>query len=372
MDFSLEHHKDYIGRPIAELPTPSLIVSLPIVERNIAALHKDVETLGIDFRPHVKTLKTLEITRMMLGNGKYRSVVASTLAEIRGLLPLVKEGQLDELEALRKSLRILLMVDNEQQLDALEAYNVSEPWEIFIKLDVGSHRAGVATESPALRSLVERAEKSSAVKIYGFYCHAGHSYGGRSREAAEETLAVEITSVLNAAALLPKDRDLIVSIGATPTAHVVSAFKHKVPSNIKLELHAGNFPCNDLQQVSTTLVSESDQAIRVATEVCGVYPERNEALVNAGAIALSRETSGYSGYGRVVGKPAWSPIRLSQEHGILGTSEEGIQAVDNFKVGDRVYLYCNHCCITAAAFFVFYVADENDIVIDTWLPWKGW
>jgi D-serine ammonia-lyase len=33
---------------------------------------------------------------MMLGNGKYRSVVASTLAEIRGLLPLVKEGQLDE------------------------------------------------------------------------------------------------------------------------------------------------------------------------------------------------------------------------------------------------------------------------------------
>lgn len=57
MDFSLEHHRDYIGRPIAELPTPSLIVSLPIVERNIAALHKDVETLGIDFRPHVKTLK---------------------------------------------------------------------------------------------------------------------------------------------------------------------------------------------------------------------------------------------------------------------------------------------------------------------------
>ncbi|ETS76930.1 hypothetical protein PFICI_10804 [Pestalotiopsis fici W106-1] len=331
MDFSLEHHKDYIGRPIAELPTPSLIVSLPIVKKNIAALHKDVEDLGIDFRPHVKTLKTLEITRMMLGNGKYRSVVASTLAEIRGLLPLVKEGQLDELDALRQSLRITLMVDNEQQIDVLEAYSASKPWDIFVKLDVGSHRAGVATESPALRSLVERAEKSIAANIYGFYCHAGHSYGGRSREAAEETLNVEITSVLHAASLLSESRDLVVSIGATPTAHVVSAFKHKVPSNIKLELHAGNFPCNDLQQVSTNLVCESDQAIRVATEVCGVYPERNEALVNAGAIALSRETSDYSGYGRVVGKPDWSPIRLSQEHGILGTTEGEAKVIDNFK-----------------------------------------
>lgn len=32
----------------------------------------------------------------MLGNGKYRSIVASTLAEIRGALPLVQEGILDE------------------------------------------------------------------------------------------------------------------------------------------------------------------------------------------------------------------------------------------------------------------------------------
>lgn len=32
----------------------------------------------------------------MLANGRYRSVVASTLAEIRGVLPLVQEGVLDE------------------------------------------------------------------------------------------------------------------------------------------------------------------------------------------------------------------------------------------------------------------------------------
>jgi hypothetical protein len=33
---------------------------------------------------------------MMLAGGKYRSIVASTLPEIRGALPLVEEGILDE------------------------------------------------------------------------------------------------------------------------------------------------------------------------------------------------------------------------------------------------------------------------------------
>lgn len=119
-------------------------------------------------------------------------------------------------------------------------------------------------------------------------------------------------------------------------------------------------------------MTEADQAVRIATEVVGVYPERNEALVNAGAIALSRESSAYPGFGRVVGKPCWGAVRLSQEHGILGTEEEGARAVSEFRVGDRVYLYCNHVCITAAAFFVFFVADGDDVVVDTWLPWKGW
>lgn len=57
MDHSLEHHRSYIGRQISELPTPSLVVSLPVLEKNIAALQKDVEELEIGFRPHVKTLR---------------------------------------------------------------------------------------------------------------------------------------------------------------------------------------------------------------------------------------------------------------------------------------------------------------------------
>ncbi|RSL72047.1 hypothetical protein CEP53_001297 [Fusarium sp. AF-6] len=383
MDHSLENYKSYIGKPISELPTPSLVINLPILKQNVNTLHRDVEKLGIGFRPHVKTLKSLEVTRMMLAGGKYRGIVASTIPEIKGALPLVKEGILDEclyglpvypsvlprLVELRKSLRILLMVDNEQQIALLEQSDSSkQPWDIFVKLDVGSHRAGVETNSKALHNLVERAEKSSAVSIYGFYCHAGHSYAGRSRNEAEETLNVEVSSVLSAAKLLPSDRNIVISVGSTPTAHVVESLKASMPTNIKLELHAGNFPSNDLQQVSTGLVTETQQAVSVAAEVCSVYPERNEALVNAGVISLSREAaSAFTGFGRVVGKQTWGVVRLSQEHGILGTigEEEGRKVEEDFRVGQRVELWCNHACITAAAFYVYYVVDGEGISFKT-------
>ncbi|KAF5634946.1 D-serine dehydratase [Fusarium sp. NRRL 25303] len=386
MDYSLENHKAYIGKHVSELPTPSLVVNLPVLKTNVETLHRDVEKLGIGFRPHVKTLKSLEVTRLMMADGKYRGIIASTIPEIQGALSLVKEGILEEclyglpvypgilprLIELRKSLRIMLMVDNEQQVDFLEeSASSKQPWDVFIKLDVGSRRAGVEANSAALNSLVERAQKSPAISIYGFYCHAGHSYGGRSRDEAEKTLNIEVSSVLAAAKLLPSDRQLVISVGSTPTAHVVESLKASMPENIKLELHAGNFPCNDLQQVSTGLVTETQQSVSVAAEVCSVYPERNEALVNAGVIALSREASAFSGFGRVVGSPAWGVVRLSQEHGILGTSE-GRKVDEDFKVGQKVQLWCNHACIAAAAFYVYYVVDEQGIVRDTWIPWKGW
>lgn len=57
MDHSLENYKSYIGRSVNDLPTPSLLINLPLLKRNIQDLHDDVEKLGIAFRPHIKTLK---------------------------------------------------------------------------------------------------------------------------------------------------------------------------------------------------------------------------------------------------------------------------------------------------------------------------
>ncbi|KAF2010905.1 hypothetical protein BU24DRAFT_48297 [Aaosphaeria arxii CBS 175.79] len=386
MDYAFEHHKIYIGRHVRELPTPSLIINKSIIAQNINKLHDDVSRLGISFRPHLKTLKTLEITRLMLGNGLYRKVVCSTIPEIVGSLPLVKEGLLDEaifgmpvyksviprLTALRKEIKIDLLVDSCDQLALLESSGAT--WDVFIKIDVGARRAGLATNSPRLKELLQAVEASQSANLKGIYCHANHSYGCRTEESVVEMLQHEVAEVAAAASFVSTTRPLIVSIGATPTAHVIDRLNEKLPPNVTLELHAGNFPTNDLQQVSTGVISINHQAIRVCADVVSVYPERNEALINAGVIVLAREASEYPGHGKVVDQQHWDVIRVSQEHGILGCTKQNVdEKVGNlFKVGEKVFLWCQHSCITAAAFYAYFVVDENDIVIGTWIPWKGW
>ncbi|KAF9883925.1 hypothetical protein FE257_002668 [Aspergillus nanangensis] len=375
-----------------DLPTPSLILSKPVLKNNTQQLFQDVKDLGIQFRPHVKTLKSAEVTRMMLGSGTHNKIVASTLCEIRGCLPLVEEGILHEclyglpiypsalppLLELSKAVKITLMIDNEQHVDILEAFakttGLATPWSVFIKVDIGSHRAGLENSSPALPKLVQRVESSPATEVYGFYCHAGHSYSCHTREEAAAVLQAEVEGVVRASTHLnlSGDRKVIVSVGSTPTAHVATTLKQTLPKNVELELHAGNYPANDLQQECTGLIHESQQAIRILAEVCSVYPERNEALVNAGTVALTKETSESPGFARVSDRAQWAVVRMSQEHGILGlTAGEG-RIEENFSVGQKVLLYCQHACITAAQFHVYYVVDADDVVRETWVPWKGW
>ncbi|KAF2008967.1 hypothetical protein BU24DRAFT_88891 [Aaosphaeria arxii CBS 175.79] len=385
MDHSLEHHQSYIGRPASELPTPSLVIKKPVLDANIRRLHDDVDKLGIGFRPHTKTLKSIEVTRMMLKGGKYRKVVCSTVPEIAGSLPLVKEGLLDEcifgmpifkgvlprLQVLSEQIKIDLLLDNDQQLLLLDSSNKSS-WDVYIKIDVGARRAGLTADSTRLQDLVKKVEASPRVNLKGFYCHANHSYGCRNEADTRAMLQTEIDSVLQAASLLPPEKPLEVSIGATPTAHVVNTLRAAIPKNISLELHAGNFPTNDLQQVSTGVTPIDSQAVRIVAEVVSIYPERNEALINAGVIVLARETSAFPGSGKVTDRPNWDVVRVSQEHGILGCTKGDERVDETFKVGDRVWLWVQHSCITAAAVYVYYVVDENDVVIDTWLPLKGW
>ncbi|GME23490.1 uncharacterized protein K452DRAFT_35730 [Neofusicoccum parvum] len=259
---------------------------------------------------------SLEASRLMLGDVA-KGYVASTLREIRGLLPLVQEGILEEVTTLltnapdspaahlsihlqaHAASQILYGIPirpsalpslHASQITALEAFNSTAasptPWPAFIKIDPGYRRAGLAPTSPR-------------------------------PSAPRPSLSV----ALAAAALLDRSAD-----GA----------------RVRLELHAGNFVANDLQQLGTGCVGAGDLA-----EVCSVYPERGEAVVNAGAIALGREAGPIAGYGRVVG------------------------GVGEWVVG-RVWLHVQHACIAAAAHHYYFVVDNEDVVREVWWPWKGW
>jgi len=136
----------------------------------------------------------------------------------------------------------------------------------------------------------------------------------------------------------------------------------------------------DLQQLNTGLISPEDIAHKVLATVVSYYPGRgadgtDEALCDAGAIAVSKDTGPREGYGDVIGKP-WRLGRVSQEHGILTCSRDQRSEEEMLEVGSVVEIIGQHACLIAAAHPWYYITDsstgDDTVVVDIWVPWKGW
>lgn len=417
--------KQYKGKSYESIPTPALLIKKSVVEDNCSRLLKRVDRFGYKFRAHVKTHKTNEITRMQLGydlpeyeGQKYDSVVVSTIKEAASIidyqksngdtvvndivygLPNITEDALLTIMELRKNVKhFRLLIDNLEHIKTLEKFSkehdVKEPWSIFIKLDAGSARAGL--EDPKMiGQVISELLVSSQLKFYGFYVHAGHSYSARDVEESEKHFLEELQCVSDGIRLVEYTapeldlKDVVVSVGATPTLHSLEFDLYtdtgkkiqEVLKNLKatLEVHAGNYALCDLQQVSTGCVKKDNIGSTVLGTVISQYPKRKhpigELLTNTGVIALSREPSPqYSGFGKVITNPKygeWTIDRLSQEHGILRPVGEFFDSGELIPIGTKIKILPNHACITANSYHVYYVLDDDDNVIDIYIPWRGW
>lgn len=175
---------------------------------------------------------------------------------------------------------------------------------------------------------------------------------------------------------------LQVSIGATPTVKAITEFMNETDMKEILsgisEVHAGAFAFLDKQQVSTGLGGYEDVAISVASRIASVYKDRDSLLIDAGALAFSKDTAPQGGFGYVLDPTAKEPkmiasvTKVSQEHGILQVDASTLSRPE-LQVGNLVRVIPNHCCLTAAC-HLYYLIIENggDIVVDVWVPVRGW
>ncbi|CAE6363228.1 unnamed protein product [Rhizoctonia solani] len=427
---------EFQGKTLTQLRTPALVIDRFTFAENCAQMHKRALKLGTGFRAHVKTHKTAEGTRLQLKSSvsQTNSVVVSTLMEAWSILHsgLVADGtvkdilyglpispaKIADLHTLRTALStygavLRLMVDHPYQVRALEAFDREHPttnatlsqWSVFIKLDVGTKRAGVTPLSTELNGLLDTCIPSASVSIYGFYAHAGHSYASTSQDQAASNLHTELSAVNSAAGhAIPKyqahglpEPAFVLSVGATPTAHAVSGNNIQVPTPLRgaIELHAGNYPMLDSQQLATNLVEDENVSQRVLASVVSYYVGRgdgDEAMCDVGAIGMSKDKGPIPGFGKVVNilredeKIRWAPRetgwtlgRISQEHGILTRTNKRApeEESDILRLGDVVAIVGQHACLTAAGYPWYYVVDSKDEsrgskVVDVWVPWKGW
>lgn len=368
------------GVKITELPTPSFIIDRSRLQKNCDAMRVKAERARVTFRPHVKTHKCVEIGRIQQG-GRNGAITVSTLAEARYFADAgfddityavpIAPAKLSEVAGLGRSVsRINILVDHIAALRAVESFAASNgvTFDVFIKTDCGYHRAGVDPSTEEAVELGTAAAASKHVRLRGLLTHAGHSYHARSRDEILAIAHQESSAVTSFASKLA-DRGvepLVRSVGSTPTLAVAGEFSGCD------EVRPGNYVFFDAYQAQLGSCSFDDVAVSVLATVVGVYPAQQKVIVDAGSLAITRE----SGFGAVPGGGVVCDLSLrqlpltlasmSQEHGQLA----GASAAD-MTIGEKVRIVPNHSCITAAMFDRYYVI-EGDAVVDEWRPVRGW
>ena len=331
---------------------------------------------GVAFRPHAKTHKTVEIAKMQHG-GNIGPITVSTLAEaeffadagfrdITYAVPIAPE-KLSCVEALAKRIeRLNILIDSAEALRAIEERGGE--FNVFLKVDCGYHRAGVDPDDPDSVKLAIAMAKSRAVLFQGLLTHAGHSYNARSVDEIRRVAGEETAALTRFRALLPEEQQSATrSVGSTPTASVVERFTDCD------EVRPGNYIFFDAAQATLGSCRREDVAVSVLATVIGSYPHRSEAIVDAGALALSKDLGPDHidprfGYG-ILCDLALHPldariVSLSQEHGKIAMRNPP-------PVGRRVRIIPNHSCLTAAMYDAYHVL-EGGTVVDEWKPIRGW
>jgi D-serine deaminase-like pyridoxal phosphate-dependent protein len=369
------------------LPTPCALVDLDRLERNAAAMSQQARRLGVRLRPHVKTHKCVEAARIQTA-GEHGGITVSNLAEARTFaaagfrdITWAVPVALDRLDGCADLVRTIdrfqMLVDHPRAVAELEAFAAAEGlcFEVLLEVDCGHHRSGVDPGDPAAIRLAGAIHSSSDLEFAGILTHAGQSYRCGSRaDAAEVTrherdVMVAFAGRLRAAGIPVGE----VSVGSTPTVTAAEDLTGVT------EVRPGNYLFLDAFQAAIGSCGVDEVAFSVLAIVLGAYPERRELVVNAGALALSKDPGPVHvdpdcGFGVVVDAADQQPIlglrviALSQEHGVLHRD----RPLDpSWQPGSRLRILPNHSCLAAACFDSYQVVRGAELV-DEWRPVRGW
>ena len=373
---------------LAELDTPALLLERGKVKANAVRLRSHIESLGSKLRLHVKTAKSLEVTRLVLGDSP-APITVSTLKEAeefaqhgyRDILYGVAfaPAKLARALALAKGgVSLTVVLDSVESAAALvAAFKPGDPpMRVLVEIDCDGHRAGLKPGDPRIVEIA-RVLAASRAPVAGVMTHAGDSYNCRSIEAIRAVAGRERDAVVTAARQL-RDAGFdasIVSVGSTPTATYADDLTGVT------EVRAGVFVFFDLVMAGIDVCKVEDIALSVLSTVIGHQREQGWILTDAGWMAMSRDRGTAKqpvdqGYGLVCdeeGRPIEGLIVVdaSQEHGIIGHRSGDAARLPDIPVGTRLRVLPNHACATAAQYESYRVLDGTPRVEAAWPRFSG-
>ena len=333
------------GERLQDVDTPALILDLERFETNLDRMRDTAARAGVRVRPHAKSHKCPEIARRQIAAGavgiccqkvgEAEVFLASGIDDVLITNEIVGDRKLQRLARLaRRHPRAHLGVcmDEAGVVERLNAQCTAEQarLDVYVELDVGQDRCGVATPGEVVR-LARAIAACPRFTLMGVHAYAGSAQHLRTPAERQSAIALaarkadEARAALGAAGL-PCE---IITGGGTGT------FVYEAGSRVYTEVQPGSYILMDTDYASNEQDASAprfDHALFVLATAMSVRGDR--VTLDAGLKAFSTDS----------GLPApafagWQVTNVSDEHTVLRRTGGGT----SIALGDKVLLVPSHC-----------------------------
>jgi D-serine deaminase-like pyridoxal phosphate-dependent protein len=342
-----------IGDPLDVLDTPAMLIDLTLMEANIARLMERFRGSKVKVRPHLKTVKSAALARLLLTAGAVGGCVAKVseaevlvqqgIEDLLITTEIVGKPKLERLVRLmQQSAHLKVVVDS---LPAAQALNqamreAGQHIDILLDLNVGQNRCGVLPGEDVLR-LARSLRELSHLRLRGIQGYEGHlqhlsdpeERAQRCRQAMH--LLTETARQLQAEGFAIE----IVTTGGTGTAEICAGCEGVT------EVQPGSFVFMDTDYRHAIGPIYANALTILSTVISRPAPTR--AVVDAGLKSLSTD----SGMPEPKDLPGITYRPGGDEHGILIGEHTTMQSLN---VGDRLELIPSHIDTTVNLHDVYY------------------
>ena len=353
-----------VGDALAAIETPALVVDLEPFERNVERMAD--ATKGVRLRPHAKSHKCATIARLQIARGavgiccqKTDEAAAFVEAGIRDVLvtnEVVAPHKIERLIALATRATIGVLVDSHAAVRTLSdaATRANVTLDVYIEVDVGAHRCGVAPGASAV-ALATDIARAPGLRFRGLQAYQGAAQHLREPKARREAIAAAVDAARST-------REAIVATGIAcdlVTGAGTGTWQHERDSGVYDELQPGSYVFMDADYGRNVADAEDlrfEQSLYVLASVMSV-PSTERAIVDAGLKAFAFD----SGLPLVHGRAGAEYVKASDEHGVLRVTA-GAPPVT---LGERFWLVPGHCDPTVNL-YDWIVAVRSGVVEAVW------
>jgi D-serine deaminase-like pyridoxal phosphate-dependent protein len=347
-----------VGQRLEEVDTPALILELDAFDKNLDALARAVAG-RVRVRAHAKTHKCPEIAKRQIAAGAV-GVCCQKVSEAEALVEggvgdvlvsneVVGAAKIARLAALSRRARLGVCVDDIENLRQIAASGAR--LDVYIELEVGMGRCGIAPGEPAL-ALAREIAAAPSLRFGGLQAYQGRAQHVRSMGERRDFIARAAEAVNATKALFSRhgiETPVVTGAGS-------GTFMFEVESRAWDEIQPGSYVFMDADYARNEWAAplpRFEHALFVLSTVMS-RPTPALAILDAGLKASSVD----SGMPTVWGKEGLRYTKASDEHGFIEGSSPP-------PLGDKLLLVPGHCDPTVNL-YDWYVCVRRGRVEDLW------